>query len=135
MKIIAMLLTAAFLAATPAQAGSYESRLSEAQVEELLQRAEDVRGRLNLTPEQEAQVTPILEESREQRIDVLNAYGFGDGARPSLNFREKRKLGKEMKGIRQDTEKKLAGILGPEQMAEFEKIQDEMREKLRDRIK
>lgn len=125
----------AFLLVLAAAARAEEPRFSEEQIDQLLARVEATQERLQLTEAQKAEVAPILEKSREKRLSILEGYGFGGGSKPELSFREKRALAKEMKAVRGDTEKQLATVLSAEQMAEYKKIQDENRDRLRERMK
>ncbi|MCG8672825.1 MAG: hypothetical protein MI867_25735 [Pseudomonadales bacterium] len=120
--------------ATITIAEAADRNLSDEQIEQIEARLEETRTRLNLTPEQQEALEPILRESLEKRLTVLQSHGFSQGNRPSLNFREKIALGKEMKAIRDETATKVSGILNEEQMAEFEKIQEERREQFRERL-
>lgn len=101
------------------------------QVVEMMERGEQTKERLQLSPDQEEQVKPILDESRERSIAVLQSFGFGDGERPNLSIREKQKLAKSMKAIGKDTEKALKVILSKQQMKEYKQIQDENRSIMR----
>jgi hypothetical protein len=133
MKHIVVALTAAFLTVAPVSAT--ERGLDASTLEALMERAEENRARLGLTPEQEAQVKPILERSRERRLDILERYGFGDGQKPSLRLREKLSLAKEMKAVRAETDAALSRHLSREQMAIYADIQDERRERMKDYMK
>lgn len=93
----------------------------------LIEHAENAKGRLNLSEEQEKQINPIVEASRDKKIAILERYGFGKGKKPTLSLRTKIKLGKEMKAVRKDTEKALSRYLTPDQLKEYKKIQDESR--------
>lgn len=131
----AMLAIAAIVVGTgTATAQGRERHLSEEQRAQIEQHLAEVRARLRLTPEQESQLQPILRSSFEKRIAALEANGFSrDGQRPSLQ--QMRKLRTELAGLRESTEGQVATVLDERQMAEFRKIQDEMREQMRTRAK
>lgn len=133
MKYLMAATVAAFLTLAPANAT--ERGLDDSTLEALIERAEENRVRLGLTQEQEAQVKPILERSRERRLDILERYGFGDGQKPSLRLREKLSLAKEMKAVRQETDAALSRHLSREQMAIYADIQDEHRERMKKYMK
>lgn len=111
-----------------------DRKLTDEQIAQIEERMAETRERLNLTDAQKEQLEPILRDSAEKRLVVLTSYGFSEGVRPTLTFREKIALGKEMRAIRDNTTSKVAGILDDKQMAEFEKIQEERRAEFRERL-
>ena len=115
-------------------AAAQEQRFSDEQIAQIEERVAATRERLQLTPEQQAALEPILTASVEQRLAVLQSYGFSGEERPKLSFRQKLSLRKEMQAIREKTESEVAGVLSEEQLAEYKKIQDENREQLRARL-
>ena len=115
-------------------AAAQEQRFSDEQIAQIEERVAATRERLQLTPEQQAALEPILTASVEQRLAVLQSYGFSGEDRPKLSFRQKLSLRKEMQAIREKTESEVAGVLSEEQLAEYKKIQDENREQLRARL-
>ncbi|WP_417450598.1 hypothetical protein [Kordiimonas sp.] len=98
----------------------------------LMDHIEQQKARLNLTDEQQQQVGPIMETSREQRMSILENYGFGQGSKPKLSLRNKISLAKDMKSVRESTERALAQHLTPNQMAEYKKIQEENRQRIKE---
>ncbi len=133
--LVAMVAVAAMGAAGPVAAQARERQLTEEQRAQIEARLAEVRKRLDLSAEQEAKLEPILRDSFAKRLALLDSYGLSrDGAeRPSL--RQMQALGGEMADIREATEKQVATVLDQRQMAEFRKIQDEMREQIRARIR
>lgn len=115
-------------------AAAQEQRFSDEQIAQIEERVAATRERLQLTPEQQAALEPILTASVEQRLAVLQSYGFSGEDRPKLSFRQKLSLRNEMQAIREKTESEVAGVLSEEQLAEYKKIQDENREQLRARL-
>ena len=115
-------------------ADAEERKFTEEQITQIEQRLAETEKRLNLSPNQKEQLEPIFRNSIEKRMTVMKSYGFSEGSRPTLNFREKIALGKEMRAIRDDTTSKVAGILDDQPMAEFEKIQEERRAEFRERL-
>ena len=115
-------------------AAAQEQRFSDEQIAQIEERVAATRERLQLTPEQQAALEPILTASVEQRLAVLQSYGFSGEDRPKLSFRQKLSLRNEMQAIREKTESEVAGVLSKEQLAEYKKIQDENREQLRARL-
>lgn len=120
---------------TTVSAQAQDHRFTDEQIAEIEKRIQATRARLNLTPEQKQALAPILMSSFEKRFAVLQSYGFSGGARPGLSFRQKLALRNELNAIRQQTEKQLAAFLSDRQLAEYRKIQDENRERLRARLR
>ena len=132
----AMVAIAMAVAATgTATAQARDRQLSEEQRAQIEQQLTEIRTRLNLTAEQEARLQPILRSSFEKRLAVLDAHGLSreGGQRPTRQ--QMRALRGEMTEIREATEAQVATVLDAGQMAEFRKIQDEMREQMRARIR
>jgi hypothetical protein len=112
-----------------------ERHLTEEQRAQVEQRLADVRARLDLTPEQESQLQPILRGSFEKRIALLNAHGLTreGGRQPSV--RQLRSLREDMDQLRKETESQVDAVLDDRQMSEFRRIQDEMRNEFRERVR
>ena len=116
--------------------GGQAHELNAEQINELQERIESSKERLKLTPEQEGKVVPLLQENGRKKIEVLKFYGFGQGKdKHSLSFREKRELAGKMRDIQGDTDRKLQGTLNEQQMREYQAMQEENRDKLREKIK
>lgn len=109
--------------------------LSDEQVEQFSQQFAETRERLKLTPQQEEALGPVLRESAQQQRNIFKSYGFERGKNhPELSFSRKRALFKEIRALKKDTNKKVSHILSPEQMKEYEAIQDETRQRLKTRV-
>lgn len=106
----------------------------EAADEQIQQRVLETKERLQITEEQAPVVQEILKESAERRFAILEKYGFGDGERPSLNFREKRRLRSEINDVNEDTLERLSEILTDDQLEEYKKIQEERGAEMRERL-
>lgn len=81
-----------------------------------------LEARLSLTPEQRAAISPILEDSMSARSTTFNKYGvnFETCERPgALGLI---RLNKDMNRINADTRSRLAEILTPAQLREYDKI-------------
>ncbi|TNE63834.1 MAG: hypothetical protein EP335_08510 [Alphaproteobacteria bacterium] len=130
-------LMAAFLVVAGAMAVQADDgrKVDEDRLAEFMERMEEARARLKLSPEQETQIQPIMQASREKRLAILEKHGFSGGAKPALSLRDKIALAKEMKAVREDTEKSLSQYLSDAQMKEYRKIQDENRERMKARMK
>jgi Spy/CpxP family protein refolding chaperone len=88
-----------------------------------------LKERLKLTPEQEAKIRPILEEEAAKLKD-LRAQRDAAGA-----TQDRRERIKQVRAIQQETQDRVNPILTPEQQAEWTKLRDEMRERVRDRYR
>ncbi len=95
------------------------------------QRMQELKERLQLTPEQSEQLRPIMLEEFQKLKAVRDKYNSdGDGTqRP----RTKMKMGREMKSIQSETDQKLQSILSKQQMDDLHKLRDEWREQMRER--
>lgn len=129
-----LLCIAVFGAAVPVAAAS-EWQLDDTTLEMLMERVEENKARLGLTPEQEKRVMPILEAGRDRQLAILESYGIGRGQKPSLRLRQKLKLAREMKAARADTVSALSRHMSPEQIAVYKDIQDERRERMKAYLK
>ena len=84
----------------------------------------DVLGsKLNLSDDQKAQITPIIEERRQK----LQALRSDTSMRP---FQKKRK----MKSIFDDSDKKIKAVLNDEQRKQYAQIEQQMREEMKERM-
>ena len=84
----------------------------------------DMKSRLGLTEDQEAQIKPILEDDFVKRHAIIEKYqGQGRQARSSLRT--------ELQELRTTTEHRLEPILTKAQMEEYRKMQEEARQNMR----
>lgn len=90
---------------------------------------EELRTRLNLTPQQQEQIAPLVEE-RKAKMEPIRAK-----ARSADSRREKRALLQEAKAVQDDFNSKVQPILTPEQQAEWTKMREELREQTKERRK
>ena len=99
----------------------------------------ETKARLDLTDEQAEKITPILQSNFESRRAVLLKYGIDIESRKppaqKLGFRKARTLGKEINKVRASTEKALEDILTKEQMSEYKTMQNERKNKMRERLR
>jgi len=98
---------------------------------------DETEERLQLTDSQKETVRPILNDDQMQRQAILNEYGIDlenidpdnrPGRRTLLKMR------RDMNKVNKRTEKQLASVLTADQMAEWGALQEERREKMRDRL-
>ena len=113
-----------------------------AQDDRALQAEERIQAlieRLQLTEEQIDEVRPVLEESAAAQQRILSTYGLDPESRQSAAERPGRRqlmtMRKEMNAVREKTMAKLEQSLSDEQLAEFERIQEERRAEMRERMR
>jgi len=103
------------------------------------EKLEETKVRLNLTDDQFVSIEPILIEDLTQKNQVLLEHGINleSGERPTggMNIRKARALANDMGSVREKTIEKLSVYLSDEQIQEYKKIQEENKEKMRERIK
>lgn len=121
-----------YVVALPA-AWSQEGRAAQ-----LKDRMAETKERLKLTDEQIEQLIPVLKSSFDAQMDVLEKHGIDlqnrdSGNQKKLRFREARKLKKDMDVVR--TLEQVEDFLSEEQFAEYKKVQDERKKKVREMIK
>ena len=99
----------------------------------------ETKDRLDLSDEQVKKIEPILQSSYESQQAVLQKYGIdiesGEPPAHKLGFRKARAMGQELQTVRASTAEALEDILTKEQMREYETMQDERRNKMRERIR
>ena len=113
-----------------------QKRLSDEQRVEFLENLKAIQARLNLSTDQEQQMLSLLREGGEQRKSILRTYGVerDKKAIKDLSFFDKRALGKDMKRVREQTTEKAKGILTVDQFKEFQKIQQEQKDRMREKL-
>lgn len=120
LSIAVLMLSCLAQTATPAAGQGFE---------QTAERMEALKTRLKLTPDQIEKIQPILQKEGEQLKALRPEGGF-----PSLSRREKFKVGKEMKGVREQTDKELATVLSKDQMSELKKFRSEQRERMKQQM-
>lgn len=88
---------------------------------------EELRTRLNLTPQQQEQIAPLVEE-RKAKMEPIRAKVDSAASR-----REKLAVLQEAKAVQDDFNSKVQPILTQEQQAEWQKIREELRERMKER--
>lgn len=88
---------------------------------------EELRTRLNLTPQQQEQIAPLVEE-RKAKMEPIRAKVDSAASR-----REKLAVLQEAKAVQDDFNSKVQPILSQEQQAEWQKIREELRERMKER--
>lgn len=131
----ALALAAIAAAGAITSAEAQERKLTEEQRAQIERHVEEIRARLNLSEEQRVRLEPVLRRSFEQRAEVLQRYGVSRDRTERLGFRKARALKSDLDAVRQSSEAEIAAILDERQMIEYRKIQEEMREELRARVR
>ena len=94
-----------------------------------------MKERLHLTDAQATEVRPIMKESAEQRLAIMNKRrlkGREDVKRLSLF--QKMSLGREMKKVRDETDERLSRVLTKVQIKEFRRMRDELKQEQQRRM-
>lgn len=92
-------------------------------------RIEELKERLDLTPEQESRLAPII-DARNARLRELRSSAGGDTSR-----RARMAALKEARKIQADFSAQIAPILTREQQAEWEEIREEARAAAKERMR
>ena len=114
------------------------STASEDRAAELKGRMQEAQARMNLSDAQIDQMAPIMERAMQAQKDIMARYGMdpenrnGSGRRPGL--REMRAMKQELAVVRSDTNAALEPILSDAQMAEFQRMQEERKAQMRERM-
>jgi hypothetical protein len=117
-------------ASAPPTQTQAQAQATQPQMEQARERLQQIKDRLQLTPEQAEQVRPVFVEEIQQLKAVRDKYKSDDG---DQNRRAKMKMGREMRGIQKATDDKLQKILSAQQMDQMKKIREEWRQQMRDR--
>ena len=107
-------------------AASQEPQVDPATVQAAIAEA---KARLELTPEQEAQLKPLIEE-RAARLKAIRDKHAGDDSR-----RARRDMYREARPVAEDYQAKVRAILDDGQEAEWDKMRAEARERLKERYR
>ena len=90
---------------------------------------QEAKARLQLTPEQEAQLKPLMQE-RNQALKAIRDKYAGDDSR-----RTRRAMFREAEPIIENYQARVRTILNDAQYAEWEKMRAEARERLKEQYK
>lgn len=115
-----LLLLSGGVVAVPVSAADSDETHTEMAMDELA-------SRLDLTAEQQARIAPALEE-RNRKLKALAANRNPDAAR-----REKLKSAREARAIQQEFVGKVEPVLTKEQKAQWARMREEARDRMRDR--
>jgi hypothetical protein len=103
------------------------ARLEAPSAEQVQQRLDAAKARLNLSAEQEQRLRPVVEEEAKALREIQQKYGG------TTSRQDKRTALQEARAVQRDFRAKLEGILTPEQIAEWDEMRSEARERLRQR--
>ena len=76
-------------------------------------------GKLSLSDDQKAKITPIIAERQEKMKSLASEGG------------RRRKKAREMKSIMEDSDKKIKALLSDDQKKKYDELQQEMRQERR----
>ncbi|MDJ0751146.1 MAG: Spy/CpxP family protein refolding chaperone [Woeseiaceae bacterium] len=100
---------------------------------------EEAIARLDLTPDQAEQLTPVLQKSRAEQQAIFASYGVdpeaANGPPENLGFQTMRAMKKELDAVREATLTVVEKILTDEQFKEFKLIQEERSREMRNRLR
>ena len=96
----------------------------EEQMQAMMAKMAAAKDALGLTDEQAAQVKEILQDNARQMKEVFAKHGLEPGDKPK-NMRAKVKLGRDLKPIREQGDKKLAEVLNEDQMKAFKQMRED----------
>ena len=114
------------LAAASAGVIAQQPAIDPAVVQAAIQEA---KARLELTPEQEAQLKPLMQE-RNQALKAIRDKYAGDDSR-----RTRRAMFREAEPVVENYQARVRTILNDTQYAEWEKMRAEARERLKEQYK
>lgn len=126
---------AAFMLLVSGVANATDREDIDAKAQEKLEQA---IAELELTDEQVEAIRPILEGSFERRAAVLDEYGIELGGREKgarLGLRERRALRSDLKDEHKETIEALSEVLTDDQLAAYEAMAEERRDKLKLRMR
>lgn len=98
----------------------------EEQKQAMMAKMAAAKDALGLTDEQAAQVKEILQDNVRQMKEVFAKHGLEPGDKPK-NMRAKIKLGRDLKPIRKQGDKKLAEVLNEEQFKAFKQMREDVK--------
>jgi len=115
-KLLVVCLLAPLLLAAP------QSEERAAQVKE---RMAELQARLKLTPDQTDKLRPIVRNEMEELKAVRDKFA-SDTSR-----RGKRRMVREMQGVRKKYEPQISALLTPEQQSEWKKVREERQQQMK----
>ena len=125
-RLVAIL--AMVLMSMPSAGAVQNSGTDPQQVEQVQQRLQEIKERLELTPEQIEKVRPLLTEEIQKLRALREKY---DGEEQTLLVRLG--MGRELRAVQNATDEELKKVLSKKQMEEVEKIREEGRERFLER--
>lgn len=90
---------------------------------------DELKARLNLTPEQQAQIVPLA-EARRAKLEGMRSKLDSASSR-----RDKRAVLQEAKAVQDEFTSKVEPLLTAEQKTEWQKMREEARSKMKERFK
>lgn len=93
------------------------------------QKIDELKTRLNLTPEQTAKLEPIVKSEVGEMKAIRGQYG------QDLSRRDKRKMLKAMQDVQKKYQPQIQAVLTPEQQSEWKKIKEEEKKQLKETYK
>lgn len=133
-RMLPALLGLALLLAVAGGCGQEEEGLGEDFWEKYDDATDWVTLKLNLTPEQEERVLPILQADFARKKAMLKSYGFLSDDPPELTAKQREEIDAKMIAIRAETRAKLVSILDEQQLENLKELQREYHSDFRERL-
>lgn len=93
------------------------------------ERIEELKTRLNLSPEQVEKIQPILVEQAAKVKEIRDKHAGETSRRSKLG------MARELRTVQDEMQKRIEPLLTKEQRTEWKKIREERKEDLRDELK
>lgn len=111
--------------------------LTEEQKKQMADQLENIKDQLQLSEEQAAAIKPVLMNSFQERMAIIEKYGINpndpNAKRPKI--RTMRSVGKEMDRVDKNVKDQLSNHLSAEQMETWEQLEAERKEKMRTQMR
>lgn len=125
-----LIATLALAAGQPALASIEDSVVQEDSLEA---RIDETKKRLDISDEQDVKFTPVVDQHMEERTALFEKYGLNE-ENATISFRNLRAFRSEIRKLNGVTRTNVSEILSEEQLEEWDVIQEENREEIRESI-
>lgn len=126
-------LTAIALITVPSSLANIEKSIAEGELSASEKSIAEINTRLDLLPDQEIKLSPILTEHMAAQTKVFEKYGL-DKENSSISLRDLRAFRNEALALNKITRGKVSEILTDEQLNKWDALQQENRAEVRSRF-
>jgi hypothetical protein len=126
MKRLVPILALVMMSTVPA--GTVQDNRDPIQTEQVQKRLQEIKDRLELTPDQIERIRPLLTEEVQKLNAVREKYDPDD-----QNLRARLRMARDLRGVQDSTDEQLKKILSKTQMEEVKKIREEGRQRFLER--